>query len=95
LYFRLKTLIKSYGGPDSLPKKKKGEELEKSNYANILVDILKAKMENDYSKVAPLLQAESVKSNGKKGFADKLQNKRPNVAELIAASLPDLKKNIS
>lgn len=64
-------------------------------YANILVDILKSINENDYSKVAPILQAEVGKAKGKKGFAENLQNKRPNVATLLSAALPDLKKNIS
>lgn len=33
-----------------------------------IVDVLRQNNENDYSKVAPILQKELAKGNGKKGF---------------------------
>lgn len=69
-FCRLKTLIKSLGGPDSIPKKKTGsvEKVEKTAYVISLVDILRAQNDNDYSKVAKILQLEMSKGKGKKGF---------------------------
>jgi hypothetical protein len=37
-------------------------------YLTAIVDVLRQNNENDYSKVAPILQKELAKGNGKKGF---------------------------
>ena len=68
---RLKTLIKTYGGPESIPKKKTGsvEKVEKTAFVISLVDLLRAANDNDYSKVAKILQSEMSKGKGKKGFS--------------------------
>ena len=68
--FRLKDLIKQYGGSDSMPKKKAGgkEKLEKSQYVTALVGLLRARNENDFGRVVKVLEAELSKKLGKKGF---------------------------
>ena len=68
--FRLKDLIKQYGGSDSMPKKKSGgkEKLEKSQYVTALVGVLRARNENDFGRVVKVLEAELSKKLGKKGF---------------------------
>jgi hypothetical protein len=53
-----------------MPKKKASEEkIEKTVLVIALVDALRALNENDYSRVAPILQAEATKTKGKKGFS--------------------------
>ena len=60
----MKTLIKTHGGPDSIPKKKAGsvEKVEKTAFVISLVDILRAANDNDYSKVAKILQSDMTKA---------------------------------
>ena len=67
---RLKDLIKIYGGPDSMPKKKAGgkEKPEKSQYVIALVGILRARNENDFGRVVKVLESELSRKIGKKGF---------------------------
>ena len=68
---RLKTLIRQYGGIDSMPKLKNEstEKMDKSVLVAALVDVLRENKENDYSKVAAILQSENAKGGGKKGFS--------------------------
>lgn len=70
---RLKALIRTHGGIDSMPKMRTGstDKMDKTVYVAALVDILRENNENDYSKVAPILQAETAKLGGKKGFSSK------------------------
>lgn len=74
---RIKELIKSKGGGRvSLPrpKAKKGENggkeagLSKTDYLTVLVDLLRQQEENDYKKVALMLQKENQTAGKKKGF---------------------------
>ena len=71
VYGRLKALIRQYGGIDSMPRLKNGstEKMDKTVLVAALVDVLREINENDYSRVAPILQAESSKGGGKKGFS--------------------------
>ena len=66
---RLKSMIKSYGDPDSMPRKRGAEKPDKQAYVTALVDILRAKNNNDYSRVVSLLQSETMGSANKKGFS--------------------------
>ena len=68
---RLKSLIRTHGGIDAMPKMRTGstDKMDKTVYVATLVDVLRENNENDYSKVAPILQAETAKGGGKKGFS--------------------------
>mmetsp|Transcript_16547 Transcript_16547/g.15889 ORF Transcript_16547/g.15889 Transcript_16547/m.15889 type:complete len:333 (+) Transcript_16547:86-1084(+) len=67
---KLKALIKLHGGMDAMPRMKVGstEAMDKTAYVAAIVDVLRQNNENDYGKVAPILQKELTKGNGKKGF---------------------------
>ena len=69
---RIKALIKINGGPNSMPKKKPGsmEKMEKISYVTALVGVLRARNENDFSRVVQILEAELSKGSGKKGFSN-------------------------
>ena len=45
------------------------EKMDKSVLVAALVDVLRENKENDYSKVAAILQSENAKGGGKKGFS--------------------------
>ena len=64
-------MIRQFGGIDSMPRLKNGstEKMDKTVLVAALVDVLREINENDYSRVAPILQAESAKGGGKKGFS--------------------------
>jgi hypothetical protein len=83
---RIKDLIKSRGGGrvqisrpkasragkvDSDENVKGKSSLTKADYVTVLVDLLRSQEENDYSRVAKLLQAETTTAGKKKGFANK------------------------
>lgn len=72
---RIKELIKSYGGPDALPRRKRGseEKLQKSDYIGALLDAARFSdaFKNDYAKIADMLQSERVAAKGKKGFGSR------------------------
>ena len=55
-----------------MPKKKSGTEdkIEKSQYVTALVGVLRARNENDFGRVAKLLEAELSKKIVKKGFGN-------------------------
>ena len=44
------------------------EKMDKSVLVAALVDVLRENKENDYSKVAAILQSENAKGGGKKGL---------------------------
>lgn len=54
-----------------MPRLKNGstEKMDKTVLVAALVDVLRENNENDYSRVAPILQGESAKGGGKKGFS--------------------------
>lgn len=71
----MKDLIKSYGGPGAVPKKKKDadgivEKLEKSVYISALLEAMRSDCQNDYQKMATLLQSESLVKTTR-GFGSK------------------------
>ena len=71
---RIKALIKQYGGPEAMPKKRganKEGKMEKKVYDTTLVDVLRAAFGNDYQLVAKMLQEESSKGGQRKGFGGK------------------------
>jgi hypothetical protein len=67
---RLKALIKINGGPNSMPKKRPGstDKLEKGSYVTALVGVLRARNQNDFSKVVKVLETELTKGKSNKGF---------------------------
>ena len=74
---RIKELIKTYGGPDSLPKRKKAvsadNKLEKTDYINSLIEVMRKNpiFENDYQQIALFIQKELKTKAASKGFGKK------------------------
>ena len=62
-------MIRTYGSPDSMPKKKENGKVKKIEFVVALVDILRTKYGNDYEKVANLLRETAPSKN--KGFGGK------------------------
>jgi hypothetical protein len=64
--------IQTYGGPETMPKKRGANsegKMEKGVYVTALVDALRAANGNDYEKVAKILQEEALANGQKsKGF---------------------------
>lgn len=67
---RLKALIKINGGPNSMPKKRPGstDKLEKASYVTALVGVLRARNQNDFSKVVKVLETELTRGKNNRGF---------------------------
>jgi hypothetical protein len=65
---KIKSIIKSIGGPNSMPKKVGADKVTKEKYIINLLGVLRAQNENDFSKVLMVLEAELAKGKSKKGF---------------------------
>jgi hypothetical protein len=74
ILYRLKDLLKSYGGPEAMPKRPSGSDVasqdrpKKADYLTALIDLLRLQNGNDYQKVTNILRADAEVIVKKKGF---------------------------